>query len=446
MSETLPTSAATVIVGAGVHGLSTAWHLAMELAARGRAREAKDIVVLDKSGPGAGASGIACGLLRGFYMTEALHPIIRHSLDVWTYDRITFGFQQVGYVSCGEANQLPDYERVHRSQNASDYPSDLYTGAEAHAFLRRIWPDINVAGIEVVLHEKASGYSGTRQAIRGLAGKCREHGARLFDGVEVVGYDMTGGRVSKVRTSRGDIACDMVVLGLGAWTPHHWGMLDLPATVDCRYPDGGIAKGRDMWTFWRLREAEVLIDEPYLTPERRDPPVFKAELMNTPVVGEDGRTLGDFTYVYWKYAAERTRRPGLQGGGVPVRIGPQAQVDPYGHASDLYQAEPEFADYFCAAMAQRMGRFKGIRRNFVERRNGGIGAFTPDNLPVFDWVRSNVYMIADSNHGYKMTGVGKLVARHLVSGHRVAELEPFRFDRFATGRTFGKTNSHSPWV
>lgn len=446
MTDTLPKSAATVIVGAGVHGLSTAWHLAMELQARGKGDKAKDIIVLDKSTPGAGASGIACGLLRGFYMTDALHPIVRHSFDVWTYDRVTFGFQQVGYVSCGEANQLPDYERIHRSQNASDYPSDLYTGKEAHAFLRSIWPDINVNGIDVVLHEKPSGYSGTRQAIRGLAEKAVEHGARIFPNVEVIGYEMTNGRVSKVRTNRGDIACDNVVLGLGAWTAQHWEMLGLPDKLDCHYPDGSIVKDKDMWTFWRLREAEVYIDEPYLTSDMKDPPVFKAELMNTPVTDGNGKTLGDFTYVYWKYAAERTRRPGLQGGGVPVKIGPKAQVDPYGHASDLYQLEPSFPDYFCAAMAERMGRFKGIRKNYIERRSGGIGAFTPDNIPIFDWIRDNVYLIADSNHGYKMTGVGKLVARHMVTGQKVSELEPFRFDRFAKGHTFGKTNSHSPWV
>ena len=43
-------SARFVIVGAGVHGLSTAWHLAMELEARG-AGSGKDIVLLDKTGP-----------------------------------------------------------------------------------------------------------------------------------------------------------------------------------------------------------------------------------------------------------------------------------------------------------------------------------------------------------------------------------------------------------
>jgi glycine/D-amino acid oxidase-like deaminating enzyme len=443
----LPKSATYVVVGAGVHGLSTAWHLAMELEARKKGSGA-DIIVLDKTEPGAGASGIACGLLRGFYMTEAMHPLIRHSLDVWTYDRVTFGFQQVGYVSCGEKNQLPDYERIHKSQNANDYPSDLYTGKEAHKFLRSIWPDLEVNGIDVVLHEKCSGYSGTRQAVRGLAEKCAEYGVRVFSGVEVTGYDTTNGRVGKVRTNKGDIACDAVVLGLGAWTPKHWALLGKPNKLDCRYADGSTAKDKDMWIYWRLVEGEVWIDEPYLTAEKKDPPIFKAELMNTPVVDPTtGKKEGDFTYVYWKYAAERTRKPGIQGGGCPVKIGPQAVTDPYGHANAEYQPGPEWRDYFCAAMAQFMPkRFKDISKNYIERRSGGIGAFTPDNLPVIDWILPNVYMIADSNHGYKLTGVGKLVARHLATGEKVSELQPFAFSRYAEGRTFGKTNSNSPWV
>ncbi len=448
---TLPKSSQFVVVGAGIHGMSTAWHLAMELEARkagsnGRSAGA-DIIVLDKTAPGAGASGIACGLLRGFYMTDAMHPLIRHSFDVWTYDRVGFGYQQVGYVSCGESNQLADYERIHRSQNANDYPSDLYTGKEAHKFLRSIWPDVDTRGIDVVLHEKCSGYSGTRQAMQGLAEKCAEHGVRIFSGVEVTGYDMVNGKVAKVRTNLGDVACDAVMLGLGAWTPKHWEMLGKPAKLDCRYADGSVARDKDMWIYWRLVEGEVYVDEPYLTADKKDPPIFKAELMNTPVEDpKTGKRLGDFTYVYWKYAAERTRKPGLQGGGCPVKLGPTAVVDPYGHDNPLYQSGDAFRDYFCAAMAQRMTRFQDIRKNFVERKNAGIGAFTPDNLPVIDWILPNVYMIADSNHGYKLTGVGKLVARHLASGDKVSELQPFAFGRYAEGRSFGKTNSNSPWV
>ncbi len=439
----IPQSVSYVVIGAGVHGLSTAWHLAMELAARGRGSGA-DIVVLDKSGPGAGASGIACGCVRNLYMTEPIHALLRHSVDVWMNDPVAFGFQQVGYVSVGEGNQIADYERVVASQNRVGYPSDLYVGREAHAFLKRIWPDFKTDGIDVALHEHVSGYAGTRQAIRGLAQKCADHGVRVISGVAVTDYVVEGGRVTKVVTDRGEIACDLVIWGLGAWTPLHWAKLGRPERVACHYADGSTVE-KDMWTYWRLLEGEVYDDRPYLTAGGMNPPVLHVEKMSTPVADANGRELRDYTYLYFKNGNERMDRPGLQGGTVPVKLGPRATVDPYGHANDAYQAETEFADYLCAGMAQTMGRFEGIRPNFRQRRNGGIGAFTPDNVPVFDWVLPNVYMIADSNHGFKMLGAGKLAAQYLM-GDDVADLKPFAFGRYANGLTYGSTNSHSPWV
>ena len=445
MSDAVPASVRHVIVGAGIHGLSTAWHLAMELERR-NAGSGEDIVVLDKTGPGAGASGIACGCVRNLYMTEPIHALLRHSVDVWTSDPVALGFQQVGYVSAGEANQASDYEKLQASQARVGYPSEIYQGTEAKKFLTKTWPDFKTDGIDVVLHEKVSGYAGTRQAVAGLAQKCRDHGVRILSGTDVLGYDRTGDVVSRVRTNRGDIGCEVVVLGLGAWTPKHWAMLGKPMEIDARYADGATIR-KDMWTYWRLLEGEVYVDKPYRTVDDLDPPVLHVELMNTPVIDRaSDKMLADHLYVYWKNGAERMDRPGVQGGTIPIKIGANAVTDPYGHANDEYQAEPEFADYLTAAMGQLMGRFEGSRKNFRERRNGGIGAFTPDNVPIFDWIAPNVYMIADSNHGFKMTGVGKLVARLIARGDRVAELEPFALSRFADGKTFGASNSHCPWV
>lgn len=442
--KNIPQSATYVIVGAGVHGLSTAWHLAMELESRGRGSGA-DIVVLDKTGPGAGASGIACGCVRNLYMTEPIHALLRHSVDVWTADPVAFGFQQVGYVSVGEGNQITDYERVHKNQNHVGYQSDLFVGKDAREFLKGIWPDFKTDGIDVALHEHVSGYAGTRQAIRGLSQKCVDHGVRIISGVTVTDYVVEGGRVTKVVTEQGEIACDLVIWGLGAWTPVHWAKLGRPGRVLCRYADGTMIE-KDAWTYWRLLEGEVYHDEPYLTAAGLNPPVLHIEKMSTPVFDETtGRELRDYTYLYFKNGNERMDRAGLQGGTVPVKLGPRATIDPYGHENDEYQAEAEFADYLCAGMAQTMGRFEGIRSNFRQRRNGGIGAFTPDNVPVFDWVLPNVYMIADSNHGFKMLGAGKLVSKYLM-GDNVAELKPFVFSRYADGWTYGSTNSHSPWV
>lgn len=441
----LPKSAKYTIIGAGVHGLSVAWHLAMELEARGRG-SGQDIVVLDKTGPGAGASGIACGCVRNFYMTEPIHALLRHSVDVWMYDPVAFGFQQVGYVSVGEDNQISDYERIHKSQNAVGYYSELYVGQDARRYLKNIWPDFNTSDVDVAIFERVSGYAGTAQVMKGLVQKCADHGVRVIGGVEVTGYNIQAGQVKSVVTNQGEINTDLVIWGLGAWTPKHWRMLDQPMTLDCHYPDGSVVKDKEMWTYWRLLEGEVYYDQPYLTADGLNPPVLHVELMNTPVIDEmTGKQLKDYTYVYFKNGNERMDKPGLQGGTTPIKIGPEATVDPYGHANNDYQAEPEFADYLCAAMAQTMTRFQGIRSNFRERRNGGIGAFTPDNVPIIDWVLPNVYMIADSNHGFKMLGAGKLVAKQLM-GDKVDDLIPFAFSRFAEGRTFGSTNSHSPWV
>jgi hypothetical protein len=223
-------------------------------------------------------------------------------------------------------------------------------------------------------------------------------------------------------------------------------MLGKPDAIDALYPDGATVR-KDMWTYWRLLEGEVYVDRPYRTASDLDPPVLHVELMNTPVKdATTGRELADHLYVYWKNGAERMDRPGVQGGTIPIKIGPKAVTDPYGHDNDDYQAEPEFADYLTSAMGQLMTRFEGSRKQFRERRNGGIGAFTPDNVPIFDWIAPNVYMIADSNHGFKMTGAGKLVAKLLAGSRAVPELKPFALDRFANGRTFGASNSHCPWV
>ena len=75
---------------------------------------------------------------------------------------------------------------------------------------------------------------------------------------------------------------------------------------------------------------------------------------------------------------------------------------------------------------------------------GGLGCFTPDNFPIFDTFRENVHIIADSNHGYKMIGVGKLVADEVL-GEKSKLLEPFRYSRFVEGKLHPVSNSPFPW-
>ena len=62
------------MIGAGVHGLSTAWHLAAQ---------GEQVLVVDKTGVGAGASGIACGVVRNNYFQPAMQELMAACVEVW---------------------------------------------------------------------------------------------------------------------------------------------------------------------------------------------------------------------------------------------------------------------------------------------------------------------------------------------------------------------------
>jgi len=93
----LASSTKYLIIGAGTHGLSTSYHLALELKNRGLG-SGKDILVIDKSGIGAGASGIACGVVRNNYFQPAMRELMAHNVEVWESDPKAYSYHGVGYM------------------------------------------------------------------------------------------------------------------------------------------------------------------------------------------------------------------------------------------------------------------------------------------------------------------------------------------------------------
>ena len=88
----LPTKAKVVIIGGGIHGLSTAWHLSQKY------KNENDVVVLEKSNIAAGASGIACGVVRNNYFQPAMRELMAPSVSVWESDPKAFKYNPVGYM------------------------------------------------------------------------------------------------------------------------------------------------------------------------------------------------------------------------------------------------------------------------------------------------------------------------------------------------------------
>ena len=84
-----PAHSKYVVVGAGVLGLSTAYHLALALTSRGQGTGA-DILVIDKTAIAAGDSGIACGVVRNNYYQPAMRELMAHSFAAWESDPEAF--------------------------------------------------------------------------------------------------------------------------------------------------------------------------------------------------------------------------------------------------------------------------------------------------------------------------------------------------------------------
>src|SRR5207245_8170151 len=130
-----------VIVGAGIHGLSTAWHLARELRARGLGG-GEDILVLDKRGPGAGASGIACGTVRNNYFQPAMRELMAHSVSVWESDPEAFSYHPVGFLQAAPEAMHEDVVQIFTEQQAIGYDSVLIEGEDAcRAYMLDMFPD-----------------------------------------------------------------------------------------------------------------------------------------------------------------------------------------------------------------------------------------------------------------------------------------------------------------
>ncbi len=435
----LPVSPRFVVVGAGIHGLSTAYHLAKELRTRG-AGSGADVVVLEKSEPGAGASGIACGVVRNNYFQPAMSELMQACVEVWESDPDAYAYNPVGYMALGPSGQESDLAATFERQEAIGYRSTFVTGeAEVDAYMKEIFPDWRAQGVTACLHEHQGGFAFNRESVLGLAGKCREEGVEILTGVEVRALELAGdGTVGSVETSRGRLEVgEQLVVAPGPWARRFWSMLELPPAIDVRTPAGDVIEDQPMWTYWNLQEGEIQVDpQMFATADGSAPPVVHLDT-DAPLYTDEGELVTDELWgIYYK-----RDRHGVQGGASPLVVDGDVELDPYPSTTDV---DATFPDMWCAALSHAMSRFEGCRPRYKMARSGGVGAFTVDNFPVFDYMRPNVYTILDSNHGYKMIGVGREVAKVLLGDHS-SLLHPFRFERFATGDLHPVSSSPYPW-
>jgi sarcosine oxidase, subunit beta len=210
-SADLPTHASVVIIGGGVMGLSTAYHLARA--------GVRDVVLLDKAEFGSGSTCKAAGGVRAQFSDRVNIELGLRSLKTFETFKDTFDqeidLHQVGYLFLLEKPEhVEAFEMNVSLQNELGVPSRMIDVAEA----KRLSPMISTEGLLAAAYSPTDGHCTPESVVGGYAGAARRAGTRLVRNCEVTGINTNGRVITGVETPRGSIVAETVICAAGAWS------------------------------------------------------------------------------------------------------------------------------------------------------------------------------------------------------------------------------------
>jgi sarcosine oxidase subunit beta len=205
--------AAIVVIGGGIMGLATAYHLAKN-------HGVTDVTVVERSYLCGGASGRNGGGVRAQWSSEANVQLMQESIrmcrDFAREMKINVWFRQGGYlfIARNEATRQTLEQSV-RVQNDCGLPTRMLTSREA----QKIVPELDADGIVAASFNADDGVVFPWPFLWGYAEAAKKLGVEIATFTDVTGFETTGRRIDAVVTSRGKIRAHQVVNAAGAWSP-----------------------------------------------------------------------------------------------------------------------------------------------------------------------------------------------------------------------------------
>jgi len=380
----LPKSADVVIVGAGVMGTSTAFHLARRGAGR--------IVLLEKDAIASGSTGRTGGIIRQHYSNEVTARMAKRSLEVFqNFAEIVGG--TADFTETGALFIVRPQDRAGLEANVALQQSvGIRTEIVDAAAMRELAPYFKVPDDAVAAYEPEAGYADGHSTAVSFAQAAQRHGAEVHQGTPVTEIRVEGGKVVGVATPVGEIATPQVVVTAGPWGGRLLRRIGIELPLEpSRHQVAGVR-----------RPAGVA--EPH-----------------HPVVG-------DFVHGY--YMRSETGRLTLIGSIEAEEA--EDKADP-----DTYRTEAD-REVVLAYIARAARRFPALMDAEIQQGWAGLYTVTPDWHPIIDAleVEGLFCALGFSGHGFKLGPVvGEMVA-DLVTGEQRCPIDAsfFRARRFAEGR------------
>jgi glycine cleavage system aminomethyltransferase T/glycine/D-amino acid oxidase-like deaminating enzyme len=205
-----PSRARVVVVGGGVVGCSTAYHLAK--------RGWSDVVLLERKRLTSGTTWHAAGLITQARPTYGTREIVRRSLKVFKSlpeeTGFATGFEETGTLHLADsAERLEELRRQASAAKANGITAEVISAERAG----ELFPLLSPADLAGAVYYPDDGRGNATDTTMALAAGARQHGVRIFENTPVTGVIRRDGRVAGVRTADGDIEAEYVVAATGMW-------------------------------------------------------------------------------------------------------------------------------------------------------------------------------------------------------------------------------------
>jgi len=210
MSQTLPSHAEIVVIGGGIIGCSTAYHLARDHKA--------DVVLLEQGQITSGSTWHAAGLVGQLRSSASITRVLKYSVDLYKRLHEETGLE-TGWkmTGCLRLATMPDrwteFRRLATTARSFGMEMHLISPEE----VKRMWPLMETSDLIGASWLPTDGQASPSDITQSLAKGARMHGAKLFEKVRVTGFVMDGNRITAVETNQGRIQCEKVVNCGGQW-------------------------------------------------------------------------------------------------------------------------------------------------------------------------------------------------------------------------------------
>lgn len=210
MTDALPSQAQIIIIGGGIIGCSTAYHLAKNHKA--------DVLLLERGQLTCGSTFHAAGLVGQLRSSASITRVLKYSVELYdTLERETglaTGWKRNGglRLACN-GERWTEIRRQATTAHSFGLEMHLLSPTEA----RDMWPLMDVDDVVGAAFLPTDGQANPSDITQSLAKGARMHGARIIERVRVTGITVEDGRVTGVTTTAGDVRCEKVVNCAGQW-------------------------------------------------------------------------------------------------------------------------------------------------------------------------------------------------------------------------------------